>query len=80
MLDEKKAGLWSALWGGCLMNVEGPGQQHPKEFWLEGGEPCQRRLCLSWGHTSDNALSLAPPASVSQTFCLFSFHINPSLH
>ena len=32
MLDEKKAGLWSALWGGFLLNVDGPGQQQPKEF------------------------------------------------
>lgn len=32
MLDEKKAGLCSALWGGCLLNVDGPGRSIQRSF------------------------------------------------
>ena len=46
---KKKAGVWSTLLESCLVNVDGSDWEHPKEFWLEGGELWQLGVSISCG-------------------------------
>lgn len=82
---KKKAGVWSTLLGSCLVNVDESEWEHPKEFWLEGGESSDSSESPSHaGYTcladhralsSDSTLSMVTPASVSRTFPLSSIHV-----